>query len=135
MTDQTETTTNTAVEADPYKSDVVLEQMKTMYKAANTDDERAEVVTTLVKQLGKTKASVIGKLGALKVYKAKQRTTKSGGPIVRKWQIVDQIVEASKIDFTDAEADSLGKATKDTLEKLRARFVELSSEVEYEAGN
>ena len=110
---------------DVYEDKVVLEQMKTMYQAAQTDDERTEVVAILVKQLGKPKASVIGKLGALKVYVAKQRTTKSGGKIVRKWEIVDQICDAANLELTDAEADSLAKATKTTLEKILARFVEV----------
>ena len=107
---------------DPYTNKATLEQMKVMYTAATSDTERAEVVTILVEQLGKSKSSVIGKLGALKVYKAVKRTTKSGGPIVRKWEVVDQIIEASGIEFTDAEADSLAKATKTTLTKLLNRF-------------
>ena len=109
---------------DPYKNEVTLEQMKTVYTAAQTDAERDIAVAILVKQLGKSKASVVGKLGALKVYKAKKRTTKAGGPIVRKWEIVDQIIEASGLKLTDAEADSLAKATKNCLNKLLVRFKE-----------
>lgn len=129
MNDQNETNTDVQTSADPYKQPAVLEQMKTMYTAATTDAERVQAVEMLVKQLGKSKASVIGKLGALKVYKAKARTTKSGGPIVRKWQIVDEILEVSAIDMTDAESESLGKATKNTLDKLLVRFKELKAQI------
>ena len=129
----TDKVTNT--KEDPYTNKATLEQMKVMYTAATNDTERAEVVNILVEQLGKSKSSVIGKLGALKVYKAVKRTTKSGGPIIRKWEIVDQIVETSKIKFTDAEADSLAKATKDTLLKLQKRFQELNTRNSDEKSN
>ena len=128
-------TTTPSTSTDPYKSDAVLNQMKTLYQAATTDDERAQAVDQLVIQLDKTKSSVIGKLGALKVYKAKQRTTKAGGKIVRKWELVDQIVDASGLNLTDAEADSLGKATKDTLLKILALFEDEVAGDEVEKSN
>lgn len=66
--------------------------------------------------LGKSVRSVIAKLSREGVYKAKERTTKNGGAIVKK----DTLVNAMQIMFglTEAEADSLTKANKTALQKI-----------------
>ena len=101
-----------------YDDKVIVAQMITIYKAANTQEERIEAVKLISKNLSKSEASVRSKLSFLGVYIPKERTTKSGGPIVKKSELVDQIVDELGLDLTEAEATSLEKATKVTLKKL-----------------
>lgn len=103
-----------------YEDKAVVDQMITFYGAATNQDERDEAVATLAKNLGKSPASVRSKLSFLGVYIPKKRTTKSGLPIVKKGELVDQIVSELELDLTEAEATSLEKATKTTLTKLLA---------------
>lgn len=95
-----------------------VDQMVTMYKAANTQDERIEAVKLIAKNLGTSVPSVRAKLAFLNVYKANKRTTKSGGPIVSKAELVDQINDVCDLGLNEAEATSLEKATKLTLQKI-----------------
>lgn len=77
----------------------------------------AEAIATAI---GKSVRSVIAKLSREGVYKAKERTTKTGGAIVKK----DTLVNAMQMQFglTEAEADSLTKANKTALEKILQSF-------------
>ena len=103
-----------------YEDKAVVAQMVAMYEAAETQDERIEAVATIAENLGRPKASVRSKLAFLGVYVPQKRTTKSGGVIVRKAELVDQIVKELVLDLTEAEATSLEKATKVTLSKILA---------------
>ena len=95
-------------------------QMVTMYDAANTQDERIEAVKLIADNLGASVNSVRAKLAFLGHYKANKRTTKTGGPIVKKSELVDQINEVCELGLNEAEATSLEKATKNTLNKILA---------------
>lgn len=95
-----------------------IEQMTTMYEAATNQDERIEAVKMIAENLGTSVNSVRAKLAFLGVYKANKRTTKSGGPIVHKSELVDQINEVCGLGLNEAEATSLEKATKATLNKI-----------------
>jgi hypothetical protein len=72
-----------------------------------------ETVAELAKELGKNTRSVIAKLSREGVYKAQPRVTKSGEPIVRKAELVDQVQAALGI-----ELPSLVKASKADLQRL-----------------
>ena len=83
-----------------------------MYKRQATPS--VETVTTLAKEFGKTKRSVIAKLVREGVYQAQERTTKSGAPIVRKADLVEQIESY----FVGASLPSLVKASKADLQRM-----------------
>lgn len=103
---------------DVYDDEAVVANMKARYQAAESDAERAEVVSELAEELGKSEQSVRGKLVREKVYIAKTRADKVGREIVRKGELVDRIASAIGVEFTDGEAMSLEKATKSTLRKI-----------------
>ncbi len=73
-------------------------------------------VEAIAEQFGKSVRSIIAKLSREGVYKAKERTTKTGAPVVKK----DALVDAMQLHFklTEAEADSLTKANKTALAKI-----------------
>ena len=73
-------------------------------------------VETIAKELGKTVRSVVAKLSREKVYKAKERTTKTGDAIVKKDATADAI--GALLGFTEAETESLTKANKTALVKV-----------------
>ena len=88
------------------------------YTSAKDDTARAEVLAKLEKETGKSKRSLVGKLNREGVYVKPTATTKTGGKIERKADIVDDIAKACKVD-----ADMLGSlesATKIALETVRA---------------
>ena len=100
------------------------------YTEAQTDkmvsDYKAGMnVETIASSMGKTVRSVIAKLSREGVYKAKVRTNKTGGEIIKK----DTLVDALQMQFglTDAEADSLTKANKTALVKVLTKFIEASA--------
>ena len=101
-----------------YDDKTVVAQMITMYQAATNEHERDQAVILIGKNLTKSEASVRSKLSFLGVYIPKKRTTKDGGPIVKKSAIVDDIIDKCELKLTEAEATSLEKATKTTLLKI-----------------
>lgn len=88
------------------------------YKKCSTDEERALLVSVLAEELGSSEQSVRAKLVYEKVYIAKKRCTKDGGPVISKAKLVDQIMEEMGLDLSESEACSLEKATKTTLKKI-----------------
>lgn len=90
-------------------TDEMVATLVERYEAAPT----RETVEALADELGKSTRSVISKLSNLGVYKAPERTTKSGKPIVRKSELVASIGAAFGI-----EVPSLEKASKADLEAL-----------------
>jgi hypothetical protein len=76
---------------------------------------------SIAASLGKSVRSVIAKLSREGVYKAKERVSKTGAPIVKK----DELVDAMQIEFnlTEAEADSLTKANKTALAKILQQVI------------
>lgn len=85
------------------------------------DYQAGESVEVIASALGKSVRSVIAKLSREGVYKAKERTTKTGEAIVKK----DMLVDAMQVMFglTEAEADSLTKANKTALQKILQKTV------------
>lgn len=81
-------------------------------------------VDAIAAALGKSVRSVIAKLSREKVYVTKERTTKTGEPVVKK----DVLVDTMQLMFglTDAEADSLTKANKTALQKILQKLVTAS---------
>ena len=88
-------------------------KMKADYLAGATTEAIAQ-------ELGKTVRSVVAKLSRLGVYKKKEYTTKTGVAPVKKDELADKLTELC--DLTEAEADSLTKATKTALQKIIAKI-------------
>lgn len=101
--------------AQTYTEDQVS-KMVADYTSADTDEARAEVVTTLSQELGKTVASIRSKLVREGVYVKKERKTKDGKAIVSKAELVAQIADAMGEDLEVME--SLEKSTKVVLQKI-----------------
>jgi hypothetical protein len=103
---------------DVYKDPEVIKYMKQTYDLNASQDERNNQVEIISAKIGKSKVSVRAKLSALGHYKAQQRVSKDGNKIVNKSELVDNINEKYNLNLTEAEADSLEKATKTTLRKI-----------------
>ncbi len=73
-------------------------------------------VESIAQSVGKTVRSVVAKLSREGVYKAKERTTKTGEPITKKDMTADQI--GALLALTEAEITSLTKANKTALLKI-----------------
>jgi len=73
-------------------------------------------VETIAQNMGKTVRSVVAKLSREKVYKAKEYTTKTGKPVIKKDAHADAIGAILKL--SENEIDSLTKANKTALEKI-----------------
>jgi hypothetical protein len=87
--------------------------------AAVVADYKAGVaVESIAAAVGKSVRSVVAKLSREGVYKAKERTTKSGDAIVKKDNLADEL--AMLVGLTEAEATSLAKVNKTALVKLLA---------------
>lgn len=88
------------------------EQVSAMVKTY-TDAPGPEAVAAIADEIGKSKRSVIAKLSREGVYVAKPRTTKTGGPIIRKEELVKMLE-----DELDIELSTLIKAGKADLQRL-----------------
>ncbi len=73
-------------------------------------------VESLAVEFGKSVRSVVAKLSREGVYKAKDRVTKTGEPVVKKASLADSL--ALMAGLTEAEATSLEKVNKTALVKL-----------------
>ena len=106
--------------AQTYTADQVS-KMVADYTAAQTDEDRAEVVESLHAEFGKSVASIRSKLVREGVYVRKERKAKDGSAVISKADLVQQIADAMG---EDAEViESLEKATKVTLQKVLAAVV------------
>ena len=86
-------------------------------QAADEGELNAEVAAVLADEFGKTARSVIAKIVRMNLpYATKQRTTKTGEPIVSKTKLVEQISAV-----VGANLEGLEKAPKPALQAL-ARF-------------
>ena len=75
-----------------------------------------EPVAGLAAAFGKTTRSIIAKLSREGVYKAKEYTTKTGEPPIKKDVVADKI--GSLCGLSEGEIDSLTKANKTALAKI-----------------
>jgi len=96
-------------------------QLVSAYESETTDEGREDVVKEMAENLGKTVRSVRQKLVREGVYVKKENKTKAGTSIERKATIVTDIAETLGIESSVIE--SLEKATKPTLELIRAEFM------------
>jgi len=87
----------------------MVAEMHTLYEANPT----RETVDTIATNFGKSVRSVIAKLSREGIYVAQPRVTKTGEPVVRKSELVDQINE-----HFDMEFPTLIKASKVDLQNL-----------------
>ncbi len=105
---------------DPYKDNDAVAKLVADYLTAENEEERADVVSVYSENWGKSLASIRQKLVREGVYVRKERTSKDGSEVVSKGKLVDQIAKELHIEFTESEATSLEKATKQTLKKILA---------------
>ena len=103
------TTTQASVRVPNY-TDAMVARLVGEYTSTPT---RA-TVDALANEMGKNPRSIIAKLVREGVYQAAPRTTKSGAPIVRKAELVEQIESY----FVGASLPSLVKASKADLQKM-----------------
>lgn len=115
MTEKTKTT------GSRYTEDQTAELVQA-YVAVNTPEDRDSVVAEFVTSFGFPIASIRAKLSSEGVYVAKERTTKSGDPIVRKSALVAAIAELMNED--EETVESLEKVTKPVLAKLIVRLTQ-----------
>ena len=106
-----------ATKVPNYTEEQTAELVKA-YNAAQTDEDRANVVNTEAARLGKTVRSIRQKLVREGVYVRPERKTKSGTSIEKKAQIVEDI--ASAMGCESEAIESLEKGTKTALELVRA---------------
>jgi hypothetical protein len=92
-------------------TDEMVKVLVERYEAAPT----RETVDALAEEMGRTSRSIISKLSNLGIYKAAERVTKTGKPVVRKSELVEAIGAAFGI-----EVPSLEKASKADLENIVA---------------
>ena len=93
----------------PNYTDAQVQTMVADYVDAPTKD----TVAKLARNMQKTPRSIIAKLVREGVYIAQPRVTKTGAPIIRKSELVEQIQENLGINLP-----SLTKASKQDLETL-----------------
>jgi len=108
----TMTTTTTAIRIPNY-TDAMVATMVADY----TQNPTRATVDAIALSLNKNPRSVIAKLVREGVYKATPRVTKTGAPVIRKSQIVANIMSALG---TTTALPSLEKASKADLEQLLA---------------
>jgi len=100
---------------EPNYTDAMEATMREVYEA----DPTPETVVQLMETMDKSKRSVIAKLSSMKVYVTPARTTKAGGKIVKKSELVDMISNMLEVSMP-----SLEKANKKDLEALAAAVEE-----------
>lgn len=88
-----------------------------------------ETVDAIAARIGKTSRSVIAKLAAAGVYQTPKRTTKTGEPIVKKEQLVQEIGT-----WLGIEVPTLAKTGKQDLKLLHTKIARLC-DVELEEDN
>ena len=102
--------------ADATAKNYTDEMVATMVDQYSAEPTKA-TVEALASTFGKSTRSIIAKLSREGVYVAQPRTTKAGTPIVRKAEIVGDIVNLLGIE--ESKMQTLAKASKSDLEALR----------------
>ena len=95
------------------------EQTSTMLEAYLSNPTR-ETVDMLAVEFGKSVRSIVAKLSREGVYQKAAPVTKTGEPVTRKDDLADRL--AAACGLTEAEADSLTKASKTALQKVLAKI-------------
>lgn len=96
-------------EKTPNYTDEMVSRLEEVYSANPTRD----TVDELAAEFGKTPRSVIAKLSTMGIYQTPPRTTKSGEPIIKKDEMVEEICERLNISIP-----SLVKTNKRDLKTL-----------------
>lgn len=79
-----------------------------------------QTVESIAQAMGKTVRSIVAKLSREGVYKKKEYVSKTGEKPVKKDELADRLTELCQL--SEAEADSLTKATKTALQKIIAKI-------------
>lgn len=101
--------TNKGVKAPNY-SEAQVARMREVYTASETQ----ESVEALMEELNKPKRSIVAKLSRMGIYKPPARTTKTGGAIIKK----EELVKGISAHLDGLELPSLVKANKQDLLNL-----------------
>lgn len=97
-------------------TDDMASEMKKAYLGAWGDTERKEVVENMATKFGKTVASIRAKMSRDQYYQKPTKTTKAGGTITKKAELVENV--ASELGVPSEVIESLEKATKVTIELI-----------------
>lgn len=89
------------------------DEMVARLEAEYSENPTRETVNALAADMGKSPRSVIAKLCTMGIYQTPPRTTKTGKPIVKKEEMVEEICRALGV-----EVPSLVKTNKRDLETL-----------------
>jgi len=92
------------------------------YQAAESDEEREEVIDYFKQKLGKSKRSIIAKLSNEQIYQARRYRTKTGEIPVKKEVLVAKI--ATHLEVNEEIIESLENANKHTIKLLLAKLEE-----------
>ena len=93
-------------------------EMEAEMSAAYMLDPTRATVDALALSMGKSTRSIIAKLVRLGIYRAPVRTSKNGGPIVKKSETADAI--GAILRLPEADVTSLTAATKSALAAIFA---------------
>jgi hypothetical protein len=98
------------------------------YKQADTEGERADVVSYFATEFGKKIKSIVAKLSRAEVYVKAEKKTKTGGEIVTKEELTTRIAES--MNFVPETFSSLSNANKgvltNTLEFINTQKVRIA---------
>ena len=108
------TTTNMTAKASGNYTEDMINDITAKYKSAPL---RA-TVDALAAEHGKTVRSVIAKLSAIGIYQKPVAVTKRGEPVVRKSEIVAELMAALGTDETLASLDKVSKTDLEALLSL-----------------
>lgn len=97
------------------------EEMYALYTAAETPEERDEVVERLMAMYGKTKKMIVAKLSKMEIYIKKPNTSKvTGGRPETKEKMVQRL--EVKLGWPPGDFEGLEKAPKLVLQKLLEEY-------------
>ena len=108
---------------DPKAPNYTDEMVATMYEKYTANPTR-ETVEELSQEFGKSTRSIIAKLCNMEIYVTPPRETKSGEPVVRKQDLVNEISKLMGV-----EAPSLIKANKRDLQNMAAALSILTTDM------
>ena len=98
-------------------SDEMINMMVEKYTTATNEQERDDVVNSLVVELGKGRRSIVARLSKSGVYVSKDYKAKTGEKPVRKNETAEAICKVLGLSV-EAHSESLSKVTKVVLQTI-----------------
>ena len=103
-------------------------RLRDEYLAANSDEERSEVVANLAEEFAKSPRSIVGKLASMEIYVKADEKRAARKPVETKEQIA--AICAGYLGFENGETFGAENANKVFLERLRSHFQSLENDAE-----